>query len=105
MDAKRACDLHDLEDLLLRRAVADRVLDVQTEAWRVEVRGCHVEGRVDELLDLRLERAAYPRHRRVERVGLEEVSVEQQDLVPELVPVAALLGEVGLERLLAFGEL
>ena len=38
------------------------------------------------------------------RVGLEEVRIEGEDLVPELVPVATLLGEVRLERLLPLGQ-
>ncbi len=63
-----------------------------------------VEGRVDQLLDLRLEDAGDPRHRREVRVGLEEVRIEGEDLVPELVPVASLIGEVRLERLLPLGQ-
>ena len=55
----------------------------------VEVRRGSVDRDVDELLDLRLERARLPRHRREVHVGLEEVLVEVEQAVPELVPVAA----------------
>ena len=73
------------------RAVAEGVLDVQPQAGHVEMGGRGVERDVDELLDLWLERSVRPRHRREVDVGLEEVGVELQQLVPERVPVASLL--------------
>ena len=42
--------------------------------------------------------------RRQRRVGGEELGVEAQEAVPELVPVAALDGELGLDLLLALGQ-
>ena len=105
VDADHARELHHLEDLLARRAVADRVLDVEPQPRRVEMRRGDVERGVDQLLHLRLEHAGHPRDRRELRVRLEEIGVERQDLVPELVPIAALLGEVGLQRELALREL
>src|SRR5205823_5392903 len=94
-----ACATSSASDATAGRPVADRVGDVLAQADAEHVRRRGVERAVDELLDLRLERAVLPGVRGHRRVGREELRVQPQEAVPEAVPVAALGGELGLDLL------
>ena len=105
MDPERRGQLEDLHDLLRRRAVAQRLLDVLPDPGHVQVGRRGVDGDVDELLDLRLERAVAPGDAREVRVRLEEVLVQLEQAVPERAPVPARVDELVAQLLLVLGQL
>lgn len=70
------------------------------EAGHVQVRGGGVEGRVDGAFTFGSSHTGPPRHRAELCVGLEELQGGLSVRVPERVPIAAVLGDLGLEPLL-----
>ena len=105
LDADAARQLEDLHDLLPRRARAPSALRM---CWRRPGSNMcvadDVEGGVDQLPTFGSSVPVLPRVRRQRRVGREELRVEAQQAVPERVPVAALVGELGLDLLLPRGQ-
>jgi alkylhydroperoxidase/carboxymuconolactone decarboxylase family protein YurZ len=95
-----AGNLHHFEDLGDGRAVPKRVLDVQLEPDSIEVRSRGVKGQVDELAQLRAQGPVLPRVRRELGVGVKQLRVEFQHLVPRRVPVSAADRELILQPLL-----
>ncbi len=71
-------ELIDLHDFFLGGAISKRILDMDAQTGLVEMRGCRIDGDIDELLYLRLQPPFLPGNRRKFQIDCEEVWIELQ---------------------------
>src|SRR5581483_7164635 len=91
--------------LRLRGAMTERIAHMNACACIVEMRRGGIDRDVDQLLDLRRQRAGAPWHGRQIQIGFEEVGIEGQDVVPDRTPVPPRCNELLFELQLSPREL